>query len=72
LGLLFNLAILGIVAIGFLKVGGGDFLNLGFSSFGAINKQVKDVFQNEKTHRLRTRNTLTKQDTHTERDTQTH
>lgn len=48
MGLLFNLAILGIVAIGFLKVGGGDFLNLGFSSFGAINKQVKDVFQNEK------------------------
>lgn len=48
MGFLFNLAILGIVAIGFLKVGGGDFLNRGFSSAANINKQVRDVFDKEK------------------------
>ncbi len=48
MGFLFNLAILGIVAIGFLKVGGGDFLNRGLSSAENINKQVRDVFDNGK------------------------
>ena len=47
--MIFNLAILGVVAIGFLQAGGGNILSQGFSTFSNAKNQVDDVFQKGKT-----------------------
>ena len=42
MALIFNLILLGIVAIGFIKIGGTDFISSGFSDAKNFTKQINE------------------------------
>ncbi|QMU53524.1 MAG: hypothetical protein GKS07_10950 [Nitrosopumilus sp.] len=48
MALIFNLVLLGIVSIVFLKSGGDSLLGQGFSLLSNVDAQTKDAFKDEK------------------------